>query len=159
MAQWWMEWDELRTLLTIAPLALLSLAPLVAAAGALVSGAERRSRIRAALLLAIVGVVFEITAFYLWEETMNSLGAEASGALEEYRRAARDAFSALAVSLVLFGLMASICHRFDIRVLDFTLVLIIGTAMSYVIGLCWLVRAAYVRELLIRDLALLRLDA
>ena len=145
-------WDGMHPLLIHFPLTLFFLAPVFALTAACSRAATRRAFLISTLMLMLFGTISTYVAFEAGEAAATSdLRKEALTIIERHRELAELTRSSLTVATLLFGLTLAICSFLHLRVREVTGVLPLGAAVFYILGLFWLIDAAYQGERLVHQ--------
>jgi uncharacterized membrane protein len=143
-------WNGIHPLLIHFPLTLFFLAPVFTFMAAFTKAATRRAFLISTLLLMLFGTISTYVAFEAGEAAAtNDLSKEALAIMERHRELAELTRSSFTLATLLFGFALAICVVLNLRVRELTGVLPLGAAVFYILGLFWLIHAAYQGERLV----------
>lgn len=145
-------WDGIHPLLIHFPLTLFFLAPVFALVAAFTKTATQRAFLISTLLLMFFGTVSTYVAFEAGEAAAaEGFSKEALAVVERHRELADLTRSSFTLATLLFGLTLGICGFLHLRVRELIGVLPVGAAVFYILGLFWLIHAAYQGERLVHE--------
>lgn len=145
-------WDGIHPLLIHFPLTLFFLAPVFCLMAAATKAAMRRAFLISTLTLMLFGTISTYGAFAAGQAAATQdMSIEALATLERHRQLAELARSSFTLATLLFGLALAICGFFHLRVRELASILPVGAAVFYVLGLFWLIHAAYQGERLVHE--------
>lgn len=151
-------WDRIHLLLIHFPLTLFFLPPVFALMAAFSKAATRRAFLVSTLLLMLFGTISTYVTFEAGKAAVaEGFSNEALATVERHRELADLTRSSFSLATLLFGLALGICGSLHLRVRELTGVLPLGAAVFYVLGLFWLIHAAYQGERLVHEFGVGRL--
>lgn len=148
-------WDGIHPLLIHFPLTLFFVAPVFALIAVFTKAATRQAFLLSTLLLMLFGTISTYVAFEAGEAVIaEGFSKEALATVERHRELADLARGSFTMATFLFGLALGICGFLHLRVRELTGVLPLGVAVFYLLGLFWLIQAAYQGERLVHEAGL-----
>jgi uncharacterized membrane protein len=145
-------WGGIHPLLIHFPLTLFFLAPVFALMAAFTKAATRRAFLIATLVLMLLGTISTYVAFEAGKAAAgDGFNQAALAIVERHREFAELTRGSFTVATVLFGFSLALCTFLHLRVRELTGVLPLGAAVFYVLGLLWLIHAAYQGERLVHE--------